>query len=179
MLATEGEELLRGTSQPQTLEALFLAMVIILSCQVCGTSGETYWAYFPDSSILHPASRNDTGIKLSANDTALLGGSDSSHIPYQWPSFNYSARSFSPPLCLSWNDGIACLDVQLTTQISSALGSQDDFTELYWHTIIKMGFPSHYSLEQGPPGAFLLVLIWMKSFMDLLLGWIVHTQHLG
>jgi hypothetical protein len=31
-LATEGEELLRHTTQPQTLEALFLAMVAILSC---------------------------------------------------------------------------------------------------------------------------------------------------
>jgi hypothetical protein len=29
------------------------------------------------------------------------GGSDSSHIPYQWDSFNYSTRSFSLPLCLS------------------------------------------------------------------------------
>jgi hypothetical protein len=46
-------------------------------------------------------------------------------------SFNYSAGSFSPPLCLFWNDGIAYLDVQLTTQISSALGLQDDFIELH------------------------------------------------
>jgi hypothetical protein len=55
-LTTEGEDLLRHTSQPQTSEALLLAMVTILSCQVCGTSGETYWAYFPDSPIPHPAS---------------------------------------------------------------------------------------------------------------------------
>jgi hypothetical protein len=107
-----------------------------------------YWAYFPYPPVLHPASWNDTGINISTNDTALLGGSDSSHIPYQWASFNYSARSFSSPLCLSRNDGIACLDVQLTTQISSALCSQDDFNELHWHTIIKMGFPCHYSLDQ-------------------------------
>jgi hypothetical protein len=74
---------------------------------------------------------SDTGIKISTNDTALLEGSDSSHIPYQWAAFIYSPGSFSPLLCLSWNDGIACLDVQLTTQISSALGSQDDFTKLH------------------------------------------------
>jgi hypothetical protein len=71
-------------------------------------------------------------------------------------SFNYSARSFSPPLYLSHNDGIACLDVQLTTQMSSALGLQDDFTELCWHAIFKMGFPSHYPLDQqGPPRGLL------------------------
>jgi hypothetical protein len=59
----------------------------------------------------------------------------------------------------------------VTTQISSALGSQDDFTELHWHTVIKMGFPSHYSLDQqGHLGAFLLVLICIKSFMELLFG---------
>jgi hypothetical protein len=40
-LATEGKELLRHVSQPQTSEALFLAMVTILPCQVCGTSGHT------------------------------------------------------------------------------------------------------------------------------------------
>jgi hypothetical protein len=40
----------------------------------------------------------------------------------------------------------------MTTQISSALGLQDDFTKLHWHTIIKTVFPSHYSLDQrGPP----------------------------
>jgi hypothetical protein len=121
-------------------------MVTIFSCQECGTSGETYWACFP-----HPPF--SSSIKISTNDTALLGGSDSSHIPYQWASFNYSARSFSPPLCLSWNNDIVCLDVQLTTQISSALGSQDDFIELHWHTIIKMESPGHYSLnQQGSPG---------------------------
>jgi hypothetical protein len=55
------------------------------------------------------------------------------------------------------NDGTAYLDVQLTIQISSALDSQDDFTELYWHTIIKLGFPGHYCLdERGPPGGLLL-----------------------
>jgi hypothetical protein len=89
-------------------------------CQVCGTSGETYWAYFPNPPFfilchgMTPASR----FLLM---TLLYWGART--IPYQWASFNYSARSFSPPLCLSWNDGIACLDVQLTTQISSAFGS--------------------------------------------------------
>jgi hypothetical protein len=73
-LATESKLLLQHTTQPQTSEALFLAMVAILSCQVCGISGETYWAYFPNPPILHPVSWNDTGIKISTNDTALLGG---------------------------------------------------------------------------------------------------------
>jgi hypothetical protein len=44
-LAAKGEDLLHHTSQFLTPEALLLAMVAILSCQVHGTSGETYWAY--------------------------------------------------------------------------------------------------------------------------------------
>jgi hypothetical protein len=154
-------------------------MVAILSCQVCGTSRETYWAYFPDCPILHPVPRNDTSIKISTNDTSLLGGSHSSHISFQWASFNYSARSFSPPLCSSWNDGIACLDVQLITQISSALGSQDDLLNYIGTLLLRWAFPVIILLiNKGHLGAFLLVLIWMRSFMEFLLGWIVHTQHL-
>jgi hypothetical protein len=32
--------------------------------------------------------------------------------------------------------------------------------------------------NKGHLGTFFLVPIWMKSFMELLLGWILHTQHL-
>jgi hypothetical protein len=63
-LATEGKELLLHTLQLQTSEALFLAMVAILSCQVCGISRETiieYTSPIPLFFILHqgmiPASR--------------------------------------------------------------------------------------------------------------------------
>jgi hypothetical protein len=41
-LTTKDKKLLQHTSQPQTSEALFLALITILSCQVCGTSGKTY-----------------------------------------------------------------------------------------------------------------------------------------
>jgi hypothetical protein len=50
-LAAEREELIHHTSQSFTPEALLLAMVAILSCQVRGTLGETYWAYVPDPSL--------------------------------------------------------------------------------------------------------------------------------
>jgi hypothetical protein len=51
-LAAEGKELLCGTSQSLTPEALLLARVAILCCQVRGTSGETYWAYVPYRSCI-------------------------------------------------------------------------------------------------------------------------------
>jgi hypothetical protein len=33
-------------------------------------------------------------------------------------------------------------------------------------------------MNEGHLGAFFFVLIWLRSFMELLLGWIVHTQYL-
>jgi hypothetical protein len=76
-------------------------MVGILSCQVHGTLGETYWAYVPDPSIAHPASWNNTGIKIFTKNITFLGGSESSHSPHQWDFLNYSADlTHHPCACL-------------------------------------------------------------------------------
>jgi hypothetical protein len=140
-LVAEGEELLHHTSQSLTPKDLLLAMVAIFSCQVHGTLGESYWAYIPDP-IVHPETWSDTRIKISTNNVTLLGGSDSSHILHQWAFLNYSAQSHSPPLCLSRRDGISCLNVQLTSQMSSAVGSLDNSaSQKHLYTIVKVGFP--------------------------------------
>jgi hypothetical protein len=130
------------------------------------------------SPIVH-ASWNDTGIKISTNNITLLGGSDSSHILHQWAFLNYSARSHSPPLCLSRRGGISCSNVQLTLQISSAVGSLGNSTsQKHLYTIVKVGFPGcHPTDQRGPPGHFLFVLILRRNFLEpFLLGWIVPTQ---
>jgi hypothetical protein len=45
--------------------------------------------------------------------------------------------------------------------------------------LLRWDFPVIILLiNKGHLRAFILVLIWMKSFMELLPGWIVHTQHL-
>jgi hypothetical protein len=128
-------------------------MVAIFSCQVHGTLGESYWAYIPDP-IVHPETWSDTRIKISTNNVTLLGGSDSSHILHQWAFLNYSAQSHSPPLCLSRRDGVSCLNVQLTSQMSSAVGSLDNSaSQKHLYTIVKVGFPGWYPIDQwGHPG---------------------------
>jgi hypothetical protein len=148
---------------------------------VFGTLGETYWTYIPDP-LVHPASWNDTGIKISTNSITLVGGSDSSHILHQWAFLYYSAQCYSPPLCLYRNDGMAWLNVQLISQISSTVGSLDNSASLtHLHTIVKRGFPGHHPIDQwGSPGMLPLCSDLGRDFLGLFfLGWIVPNQFLS
>jgi hypothetical protein len=133
----------------------------------------------PQSPILHPVSWNDTSIKISTTDTALLGGSDSSHIPYQWASFNYSARSF---LLLCVYPGMMALHVWMFNWLLKfpvPLAREMILLNYISILLLRWDFPVIILLiNKGHLRAFILVLIWMRSFMELLLSWIVHTQHL-
>jgi hypothetical protein len=173
-LAAEGEELLHCTSKSLTPGALLLAMVAILSCQVHGTLGETYWVYVPDPPVVHLASWNDTRIRMCTNDVTLLGGSDSSHILHQWAFYNYSAHSHSPPVGLSRRDGISYLNLQLTSQISSAVGSSDDsVSQKHFYTIVKVSFPGCYPIDQrGLPGMLPLCHNFEEKFFGAISPWL-------
>lgn len=66
---------------------------------------ETYWTYFPDPSIVQPATWNGGSIPIFTNHSAMIGGRNDSHIqPVSYGNNTYEGFSKDVPICLSAKD---------------------------------------------------------------------------
>jgi hypothetical protein len=75
---------------------------------------------------------------------------------------------------MSGRDGIPCLNVQLTSQISSAVGSLDhSASQKHLCTIVKVGFPGHYHTDRrGSPGMLPLCPDFEEKFFGAIPPWL-------
>ncbi|KAL0626540.1 LOW QUALITY PROTEIN: envelope glycoprotein [Plecturocebus cupreus] len=79
----------------------FIAMLVILSCQVPGARSENQalWAYVPDPPVLRPVTWNDPSFPVYLNNTSVLGFPSSSHITPQVAKHDFTAQAANPPMC--------------------------------------------------------------------------------
>lgn len=100
-LTSEAETLVSARGHQPTPEALFLAMLALLSCQVpFANANFSYWAYFPDPPLLHLASWGSQNIKVFTNNSDLMGGISNSLIPHRTSDkIDFEGFADDAPLC--------------------------------------------------------------------------------
>nr|XP_045012935.1 endogenous retrovirus group K member 25 Env polyprotein-like [Jaculus jaculus] len=90
---------------------LFVAMLSLLAAEIWCLSlfpvvaaDMSYWAYLPDPPMFHPASWDFGPIKVTTNNTDLLGGESNSYLTQKTEyNFSYMGMSDTLPVCFSIN----------------------------------------------------------------------------
>nr|XP_023404925.1 endogenous retrovirus group K member 19 Env polyprotein-like isoform X2 [Loxodonta africana] len=86
---------------PVNAGTLFVAMLAIISCQVCVVMADMHWAYVPKPPIFHPVTWEDPSPSVFTNNSALLGGETIFWNPQGFNSnYSYSGMSDNPPICI-------------------------------------------------------------------------------
>ncbi|XP_037693316.1 uncharacterized protein LOC119534829 isoform X2 [Choloepus didactylus] len=167
-LTNQAEELVKHQNGVVTPSTLFIAMLAVISCQVSLSEAATYWAYMADPPFLQPATWEDVNIPIYNNNTALLGGSSSSHIRIQNnESFSFEGASDILPMCFTHaslpTNKTGCIDLQIRPRYTDSprFGSKVTFSQyrdMWSLAVLAPGVPNSlfatHTTTSSPPTNF-------------------------
>ncbi|MBZ3881144.1 Olfactory receptor 5D13 [Sciurus carolinensis] len=106
-LTAAAEHMVNSSGKPKTPEALFFALIALISTQVLpihayDSEGKAYWIYFLNPPLLHPTTWSRTNIKVFTNEPQLLGGISDSLILHKIAfTITFHGITKETPMCFS------------------------------------------------------------------------------
>ncbi|XP_071467345.1 endogenous retrovirus group K member 113 Env polyprotein-like isoform X1 [Marmota flaviventris] len=156
-LITQASRILRHLGENRTPVMMVATVIALLGCQVKGDQVDTYWTYFPDPPLVHPAVWTGESIPVFTNDSFMMGGFTDTHItPNHVTRFNYSGYSAQLPLCWSHDKHAGCLKVSFEEKTAIGrhrLTNNSFYGDLrpYTRSVIKMGLSHNKPVISAKP----------------------------
>ena len=150
-LTAAAEHMVNSSGKPITPEALFFALIALISTQVLpiqayDNEGKAYWIYFPNPPLLHPTTWSRSNIKVFSNEPQLLGGISDSLVPHKIASkITFHGITEETPMCFSTDNlhvPLGCLPLSYRTYITHSPG-EDNKRDIWSLEITSLGYANN------------------------------------